>query len=314
VENINVIQSMDDSQNEDELIRLVNSNADASTQYVLFRCGNDELFAINVAKVEELMVYKSLTIAKSSESYGVIIGVSKIRDNMTTIVNFDRWLGKGEGDEDDYELVMLCSYGGKRVAIMIKSVVSIMNIEAELLHFNTDKDEKTAYISEINIDGMNQLCIIFDSDRFLLDIFPEIQDRNYIEIESIQEIETRRKVFIVEDSHLIQNMIRKTIEKMGIECEVFKNGKEVMDALSQKGIDIDDIGLIITDIEMPVMDGLELLSKLQKDKYKIIPVVVNTNMANPSIAKKSEDLGAKHVIYKLDINDIEDIVIKYIRD
>ena len=126
----------------DELIRLVTSNADVTSQYVIFRNGYDELYAINVAKVEELIVNKELNIAKNSDATSTLVGTAKIRDEMCSIIHFDRWLGKGEAEGCIYELVVVCNFGHQRVGIIIKNVIGIQNIEADKLIDNSSRDPK----------------------------------------------------------------------------------------------------------------------------------------------------------------------------
>ena len=73
----------------DDLIRLVTSNADISSQYVIFQNGKSEYFVINVAKVEELIVYKDIYKVDTTDMYGLIEGTAKVREHMMSIVNLD---------------------------------------------------------------------------------------------------------------------------------------------------------------------------------------------------------------------------------
>jgi two-component system chemotaxis response regulator CheV len=298
---------------DDELIRLVTSNADASSQYVVFRNGEDELFAINVAKVEELIVYKDLTIAKNSDPYATSVGTCKIRDNMVTIVKFDRWLGKAELEDEAYELVMLCNYGQNRIGLVIKNVVGIMNIDSQKLFDNSEKDEKTSYITEINIQNKDQLCLIFDSDKLLVDIFPNIEEKNIDTIDNtMPSTSITKKILCAEDSKIVQRVLVSLLDRMELDYKIYNNGEELLNGM--RNYDVDDIALIVTDIEMPKKDGLRVLSECKNDPdYKFIPIIVNTNMANSAIATKATDLGAEFIIHKLDVDELEKAINKYAR-
>ncbi|WP_428024822.1 chemotaxis protein CheV [Arcobacter sp.] len=299
---------------DDELIRLVTSNADASSQYVVFRNCDDELFAINVAKVEELIVFDSISMAKNSASDSIILGVSKIRDNINTIVLFDRWLGRGEKSLDEYELVMVCNYGSRRIGIVIKNVVTILNIDAEKLDNNSDRDPKTAYICEIIVDGSSRLCSVFDSDKMLFDIFPDIEKNNESVISKVTQTKNiTKEIVIAEDSKIIQMNIASLLTKMGVKYSLFANGKEAYDYLLSKSPD--EIALIVSDIEMPIMDGLKFLAELKKHKeYEIVPFIVHTNMANTSLSNKAKDLGANWVISKPDTAELEKRIQEFARE
>ncbi len=297
----------------DELVRLVTSNADVASQYVIFQNSHDEYFAINVAKVEELIEYKILDITETTNHSGAMRGTSKIREHFVNIICFDSWLGIDCADDTIYELAILCNYAGVRLAIVVKSVYGVLNIEPSDMYDDSDKDRKIAYLCEIMVSSKKILCKVFDSDQFLAEVMPnkfskELEQSKYISMEN--EIKIKKHILIAEDSIIIQDVIKKLMDKMSLSYEVFSNGKKLLKALKSK--DIDDIGLIITDLEMPVMGGLELLEKCFKnEKYSKIPIVVNTNMANPSIVKTAKKLGAKEVIQKLNLLTLKEVILKY---
>ena len=242
-----------------------------------------------------------------------VLGVSKIRDNINTIVLFDRWLGKGERPLDEYELVMVCNYGTKRLGIVIKNVVTILNIDAEKLDNNSDRDPKTAYICEIIADGVSRLCSVFDSDKMLFDIFPDIEKNNDNVISKTVEVKNiTKEIVVAEDSKIIQMHIDSLLTKMGIKHALFLNGKEALEYLLSKNPD--DIALIISDIEMPIMDGLKFLAELKNHKeYVTIPFIVHTNMANTSLSNKAKTLGANWVISKPDTTELEKRIQEFAR-
>jgi two-component system chemotaxis response regulator CheV len=298
--------------NDDELIRLVTSNSDASTQYVLFRNGEDKLFAINVAKVEELIIYKSLEIAANSDPNAISAGIIKFRGNMISLINFDRWLGMETKCSDEYELVMVCDYGNHKFGIIIKEVEGIISLEPQNLTDNSDKDKKMSFITEVSIKGEKQLCLIFDSDKMLLELFPDITEKKEKDLKNISSESITTKILVAEDSRIMQKTMCILFDKLNLNYEMFGNGKLLYDFLERS--DIRDIGLIITDVEMPVMDGISLLSDIKKkSEFNELPVVINTNMGNPAILANLKERGAAHVIKKLDLGELKKAIIKYAR-
>ncbi len=288
----------------DELIRLVTSNADVTSQYVIFRNGYDELYAINVAKVEELIVNKDLNIAKSTNSDGAFIGVAKIREEMCSIIHFDKWLGKGEKDERLYELVVVCAFGHQRVGIIIKNVIGIQNIEADRLIDNSHRDQKSAQIVELNISGENKLCIVFNSDALLSEVFHEAHQAQLDKIGSLAKADITKKILFADDSKIVQKAVAMALSQMELDFEIFDNGKALLDRLNS--MDINGVGLILSDIEMPIMDGMTLLREVKHNiATKNIPFVMNTNMANPSIVEQAKKQGVDYVIHKLDVEDLQ---------
>ena len=296
---------------EDELIRLVSSNSDTSSQYVIFQNINDDIFAINVAKVEELIQNKNLTVSKSTTKDSIIYGVTKIRDNMITLVDFDRWLGSQSlSSPDTHKLIILCNYANKRMGIVIKNVVGIQSIDSSSMYLGSDIDEKTAYIAELTL-GKKVLCNIFDSDRLVTDIFPSILESNKKNIENSNISSVSNKlILIAEDSKLIQIPMGRSLSKLNYKYEIYDNGKLMLDRLYE--LDPSEVGLIISDIEMPVMDGMEMLEKIYNNEiYNKIPIIVNTNMANSAIVKKAQEFGVLEVVKKLDLYSLNKLTQEY---
>jgi len=296
---------------EDELIRLVSSNSDTSSQYVIFQNINDDIFAINVAKVEELIQNKNLTVSKSTTKDSIIYGVTKIRDNMITLVDFDRWLGSQSlSSSDTHKLIILCNYANKRMGIVIKNVVGIQSIDSSSMYLGSDIDEKTAYIAELTL-GKKVLCNIFDSDRLVTDIFPSILESNKKNIENSNISSVSNKlILIAEDSKLIQIPMGRSLSKLNYKYEIYDNGKLMLDRLYE--LDPSEVGLIISDIEMPVMDGMEMLEKIYNNEiYNKIPIIVNTNMANSAIVKKAQEFGVLEVVKKLDLYSLNKLTQEY---
>lgn len=296
---------------EDELIRLVSSSSDTSTQYVIFRNMEDDLFAINVAKVEELIQNKDLTISKGTDKDSIIKCVAKIRDNMITLIDFDKWLDPSvSSDESTHELIILCHYSEKRMGIIIKNVVGIQSIESSSMYLGSTKDEKTAYIAELNM-AKKTLCNIFNSDRLLMDVFPDIQESSNTSINSIKGSDvSKRLILVAEDSRLVQVPLGKLLSKSNYKYEMYENGELLLDRLFK--MNPEDIGLIIADIEMPVMDGMEMLGHIQDNTaYRNIPIIVHTNMANNAIQKRAKELGAVAIAKKLDLTSLNSLIEKY---
>ena len=294
---------------DDELFRLVSSSSDVSTQYVVFRDIYDELFAINVAKVTELIsIGKDIKFSFNKDKNSYAIAIAKIRDEFLVLVDFDSWIGK-KSDINNYKIILVCEYGNKRFGILISKVEGISNIIPEDLHpIEYDFEGGTFYVTE---SGFNdELCTIFDSDKLLIDGFSSMEKHYASQITNIKQTNLQKYVLVAEDSMLIQKKIKNLFDKMNITYIFFMNGQELLDEIQK--IPLEKIGIIITDIEMPELDGIKLLKKLQEQEiYKDIPKIVNTNMSNKSIVDESKKYGAIEVVKKLDLKLLEELINKF---
>ncbi len=305
----------DDDFLDDELIRIVSSGADTSSQYVIFTNSSDDLFAINVAKVEELVMNKDIVVTLNGDDCEVTsLGVTKIRDSVISIFNFDDWLGTKRYKKKDLKLIILLNHSWRRVGIVVKGVVGIQSIEAKMIvgHFD---DEKIINILELSFAGKKRLCKIFDTDRMMADIFPfmrisEEDKVDKISLSASAQREIKKLVLFAEDSVLIQKAVAKLFDRLELNYEIYENGQLMLDRLER--LDPSEISIIITDIEMPVMDGMTLMAQLkQKTEFANIPIVVNTNMANEAVVAASKSLGAKEVVRKLDLDTLHSMIMKY---
>ena len=168
------------------------------------------------------------------------------------------------------------------------------------------------YICFIFNKFANILCNIFNSDKLITDVFPGILANSTDKIEHTYEKEniTNNLILVAEDSKLIQIPIGKLLTKLGYNFEMYANGQLLLDRLYD--LHENDIGLIISDIEMPVMDGMEMITAIKNNKdYNKIPIIVNTNMSNDAIIKQSKELGVLEVVKKLNLEELDTIIAKY---
>lgn len=299
----------------DELIELITGKANISTQYLIFQNYNDEFYAINVAKVEELIQNKNIEIIKSSDSDTLTLGVAKVRDNIVIMVNFDDWLGINV-DNNNFPLIIISKYSDIRIGLCIKNVIGIQIIELDKMFEGTKRDKKISYSAEINVQGEKKLCNIFDFDELTMDIYPNLLSMNEDILKDIKIPEkpfSQKIILIAEDSSLIQKQMENLIKKIGIPYKIFNNGELLINFL--KDTDINKIGLIITDMEMPVMNGIELLNILHNDNiYSSIPTIVHTNMSNNSISTDVLKLGAIEIVDKLNLDKLKNSILNNINE
>ena len=301
----NVVEEEDD---ELDLIALVSANANDTSQYLIFEGSDKQFYAKNVSKIEELLVYKDIDISRIHGD-GLIIGTADIRGNMTTIINFDKWFGNEVLDESEYELIVLAHYGGHRLGIVVKRVEYIVNIPPETMSDNSQNNEKTSFITKVNIGQKEQMCIIFDSDKMLLDTFDTIDTKAAEETKRLDVVKTNKMVLFADDSRFIRKMAESLFTKMGLKHRMYENGQLLLDDL--KYIDPDEITLFITDLEMPVLGGRDVIDNIRAEKkYAGINIIVHTNMSNDNMAESLMEAGAQEIIGKVNMLALSEAIIK----
>jgi len=282
-----------------DLVALVSANANDTSQYLVFEGSDKQFYAKNVSKIEELLVYKDINIALNHND-SLIVGTADIRGNMTTIIRFDEWFDTEVLPDEEYELIILAHYGGHRLGIVVKRVEYIVNIPANTMVDNSDNDEKTSFITKVQIAQKEQMCIIFDSDKMLLDVFTTIDSKAMEDTNTLQKVHTDKMVIFADDSKFIRKMAESLFVKMGLKYKIYDNGQLLIDDLPN--IPTDEITLFITDLEMPVLGGREVISHIREDKqYDNINIIIHTNMSNNNMSDSLLDNGAQEIIGKVNM-------------
>jgi two-component system, chemotaxis family, chemotaxis protein CheV len=295
-----------------DLLELISTNSNINNQFLVFVASNLEYYAINVSKIVEILVYKDLKMVKNG-GHNLIRGSANIRDSLATIINFDEWFENKVLDDSEYEFVILASYGGYTFGFMVKNVEHIVNIDSNDMHSNSINNAKTNFIANIRINGVNKLCTIFDCDILLADTFKEIYSNNNIDnIKNKIELNKNKIVLFADDSRFIRKIVEKLFIKMQLNFKILENGKELLSEL--KFLSPNNIGLIITDIEMPVMDGSTLIKEIALLKeYSQIKIIVHTNLSSFIIEESLLNLGVKEVIPKINMQKLSDSITKYLK-
>ncbi len=306
----NISNSFEEDDDELDLVALVSSNANNTSQYLVFQGSDNQYYAKNVSKIEELLVYKDIDIAKSHDKK-LILGTADIRGNMTTIINFDKWFGNEILPDEEYELLIVAHYGGHRLGIVVKNVEYIVTIPADTMTDNSQNDEKTSFITKVQIGQKKEMCIIFDSDKMLIDTFETIDTKVLADTKKLNPLQNNKLVLFADDSHFIRKMAESLFKKMGLNYRMYSNGQQLLDDLSN--LKAEDIGLFITDLEMPVLGGKDVIAFIRDNKeYDKINIIVHTNMSNENMSSELKKSGAQEIIGKVDMLALSEAIEGYI--
>ncbi len=309
-EEIEQDREIEDDDDELDLVALVSANANDTSQYLIFEGSDKQFYAKNVSKIEELLVYKDIDVAKNHTD-SLIIGTADIRGNMTTIISFDQWFGNDVLSDDEYELIILAHYGGHRLGIVVKRVEYIVNIPPETMTDNSQNDDKTSFITRVNIAQKSEMCLIFDSDKMLLDVFDTIDTKAAEATQKLETIDNNKLVLFADDSRFIRKMAESLFVKMGLKYRMYENGQLLLEDL--KNIGTETIALFITDLEMPVLGGRDVIDKIRSEKkYDAINIIVHTNMSNDNMAESLHAAGAQAIIGKVNMLALSEAIKQYI--
>ncbi|WP_206459593.1 chemotaxis protein [Anaerovorax sp. IOR16] len=264
-----------------------------------------DLFGINVAKVREILMPSA--IKPMPQSHPAVEGVFKPRDRVITVINLPKYLGLPESSENGRDLFIITNFNKLHVAFRVHSVEGIDRISWSAIQ----KPDKTIYGGDSGVaTGLaecgNRLVTILDFEKIVADIAPETG----IQLSGIDKLERKdrdqRPIIVAEDSILLSKMIEEALVKAGYNnVMMFNNGQEAWDYLTEiRNEDniYDKVSCIITDIEMPQMDGHRLTKLVKTDAIlKKIPLIIFSSLINEEMQIKGKSLGADEQLSKPEI-------------
>ncbi len=267
-----------------------------------FALGNNH-YGINVAKIKEILQYSQVTPVPNA--HPSVEGIFMPRDVMITVINLRRCLGMPDGDVDG--LFIITNFNKLNVAFHVDQVIGIHRVSwEEIIKPDSTLNGQDGSVATGVIKMNDRLVVILDFESIVSGISPETGLRT-ADIDNLQARDrSDSRILIAEDSPLLSKLITDCLKKAGYEDLVITgNGQEAWDKICElkaRGTLLDDIQCIITDIEMPQMDG-HRLTKLCKtdDMIKKIPLVIFSSLVNDEMRRKGEQLGADAQLTKPEI-------------
>lgn len=293
-----------------------------SKQGILLESGTNEievmkftiggnLFGINVAKVLEIMI--SAPVKPMPHAHAAVEGIFKPRDKVITVVDLPTYLGM-ESPKNEKDIFIITNFNKMCIAFRVHTVDRISRISWT----DIQKPDKTVSGGTESVatgiaqcDG--ELVTILDFERIVAEIAPETS----IQISEVERLGPRdrndRPIWVAEDSVLLSKMIADSLRKANyVNLHMYPNGLELWEALTALPTDGPlerDVALIITDIEMPQMDG-HRLTKLVKDhnRFKQVPLIIFSSLISEEMRTKGRELGADEQLTKPEIGHLVDVM------
>ena len=270
----------------------------------------DSHYGINVAKIREILTYQEVTPVPNT--HPSVEGIFMPRDTMITVINLKNSLGMEQSDEKG--LFIITNFNKLDIAFHVDQVIGIHRVSwDEIIKPDSTLNGTDGSVSTGVIKIDNKLVVILDFESIVSSISPETGLRT-ADIDEIGERErSNSTILIAEDSPLLSRLITDCLRKAGYaELIVTNNGQEAWDkleALKHEGDVLNKVQCIITDIEMPLMDG-HRLTKLVKsdDVLKKIPLIIFSSLVNEEMRRKGERLGADAQLTKPEIGSLVEAI------
>ncbi len=270
-------------------------------ELLLFGLGGNQLYGINVFKVKEVLQCPPLTAIPKRNP--VVRGVAHIRGGTIAIMDMRHATGSTPLENTENCFVIITEYNRSTQGFLVSSVERIINMNWSSIHpppKGTGRDNYLTAVTEI--DG--RLVEIIDVEKILAEVSP----MNYeVSAEVIQQMNRathiKKHVLIVDDSAIARKQMQKVMQSLGITATVLQDGKQALEylhqMLAQGKTPAEELMLVVSDIEMPEMDGYTFTAEVRAHpQLSNLYVVLHTSLSgvfNEAMVKKvgADDFLAK---------------------
>lgn len=289
----------------DQRTQLVGHNR---LELLLFKLGTDQIFGINVFKVREALQCPPLN--KLPHSHPVIRGVAHVRGSTFSVFDLSMAIGNNPVEDLSNSLVIITEYNRSIQGFLVSEVVRIINTSWTDILPPPSASGHSHYMTAItNLD--DELIEIIDVEKVMAEVVgvDEIVSSDLVDAYSTRNATGRPHILVADDSSVARHQIKRTMDQIGVDCTIVRDGKEALDQLHEwldRGLDVNEhMALLISDIEMPEMDGYTLTTEIRKDpRLQKIKILLHTSMSgtfnNAMIAK----VGADKFIPKFSPDDL----------
>jgi two-component system chemotaxis response regulator CheV len=285
-------------------------------ELLLFHLGSTQTFGINVFKVREVIAKPQLRQLPGSAA--IVCGVANIRGKTVSIIDLARAIGFGAQDmaPDQDAKVIVTEFNRSVQGFWVSNVDRIVNVSWEKVKpppRGTERESFLVAVTEID----NRWVEIIDVERVFVQVnpsTPEISSELKQQGESQHDV---RKVLVVDDSMVARRQIERSVADLGFQVEARSDGRAALDYL--EGLDPDtpardQIALVISDIEMPRMDGYTLTRKIREsERLRTLNVILHSSLSGQFNADLVKRAGANHFLPKFDPDELAAAVLQYTR-
>ena len=271
-------------------------------------------YGINVAKITELMQIQEVQVMPLA--HPCVEGVFQPRNEVYTIVDLSRYLGLGESDDPSKDILIITNFNRMNIAFHVHAVESIFRIS----WMDIEKPDSIIYGGQEGVvTGIakvsDRIISILDFEKITYDISPETG----LQLSEVQvytgDDRAGIPVLIAEDSALLRKMLEEALHTSGYRnLTILNNGEEAWEHISNLkemyGPQVvSQVSCLITDIEMPKMDGHRLTKLIKSDDVlNAIPVIIFSSLIDENMEKKCIEVGADAQLSKPDIGDLVGLV------
>jgi two-component system, chemotaxis family, chemotaxis protein CheV len=275
----------------------------------------DNRFGINVIKVKEIL--NVIPVTKIPHGHHYIEGIIQLRGEVLPVVDLAKAVGFPPSNSPQTDKYIVCEFNKLKIIFHVHGVSQIHRISWDKIEKPNDMFQglEAQVIGVIKRD--EDMVLLIDYER----IVTEINPKSGIQKDDVKKLGVRerqfKKLLIAEDSALLRSLLHETLSEAGYsDIEFFEDGASAYDYLeheAEAGDISSSVQLVITDIEMPKMDGHYLTRKIKENsKLSMLPVIIFSSLITEDLRHKGDVVGADSQISKPEVVELVQVIDKLV--
>ncbi|MGQ7958088.1 chemotaxis protein CheV [Pseudomonas sp. SP16.1] len=280
---------------------------------LLFRLHSGRLLGINLLKVNEIIPCPALT--KLPNRHPNVRGIATLRGSALTVIDLARAIGERSASNEDEGCLIVTELSRSRQGLHVKSVERIVQCSTRDVRPPPAASGKRAFITGVTqIDGA--IVQILDIEKVLHDIAPVLDEaplEQLLEAEDSGLLQGRR-VLIVDDSQVALQQTLNVLRQLGLDCTAVRSAQAALQQLQAHGQSGMPFELLVSDIEMPEMDGYDLVREIRRSaELAATYVLLHTSLDSTMNTEKARSVGANAVLTKFSSIDLTQALLQAFR-
>ncbi len=272
-------------------------------ELLMFHLGDSQRFGINVFKVQEVIHCPPLT--RIPQSNHLVRGIADIRGKTISVIDLARVVGKPGLDNPEEGFIVVTEYNNSVQGYLVSGVDRIINMNWEEILPPPRGMTSACYLTAVTrVD--EKFVGIIDVEKILADLMPTPMEISAALAEDTKALTAdKMHILVSDDSAVARKQISRPLEQVGINYVLTKNGREALETLQgwaeNEPEKIDNLLMVISDIEMPEMDGYTLTSEIRKDsRLAGLYVLLHSSLSGVFNKAMVDKVGANQFIAKYD--------------
>ncbi|WP_413488182.1 chemotaxis protein CheV [Shewanella baltica] len=287
------------------------SKASQSQGLLLFRLSQTQVFALGTLKVRELVPYTRLS--KIPQSHPTILGASTIRGHTIPIIDMAAAIGYRPIAPEEREKCYIIITDCQRMIIgfLVRGIDKIIECNWRDIEAPSSSLGKNAYLTGVT-RFEDQLVQLLDVELLLSKIFPDDPQTNRAILTDVQREKLKpMNILLVDDSKVARKQLSDALDMINIPYRVTADGKEALVMLEQAALEHHPIDILVSDIEMPGLDGYELAFEVRDNPLTAKAyIILHTSLSSEISVSQAHQVGANEALTKFDAHELIDAMLR----